>query len=60
MGRGPAGLRKRLKKRASEERGRRGSRVQTLWELSPISRKQEVERNAAETSKDGKERKETF
>lgn len=39
--------------------GRRDLKVQTVWELSPISKKQEVKRNVRETSKDGKERKET-
>lgn len=35
----------------SKERGRWSLTVQTVWELSSISTKQEVERNATETSK---------
>lgn len=51
---------KRVFEKESKERGRRGLRFQTVWELSPISKKQEVERNVTETSKDVKERKESF
>lgn len=40
-----------------KERRRRDLRVQTVWEPSPISKKQEVERNVTEASKMGKTEK---